>query len=224
MTTTPGLIARLSSHPAPVRRAWHPAGRAATWLGMSAAVIGGLALLHGPRPDLAARLQEENFCLGCAACVATGARAALAAFLLSLPDRSRLWLLLPMPAAALWLASVGYGCLSHWVPLGDAAIDPAEAWRCLTTLVLAWVPLSAALFWMLRRSARLRPQGAVLAASMAAAAATASAMTLIHAFDASAMILAWTAGAAALVLAADAAIGRAVLRPGRTQAGISTAS
>ena len=38
--------------------------------------------------------------------------AAVAAFMVSLPDRSQRWLLLPVPTLVLWVGTVGYGCLA----------------------------------------------------------------------------------------------------------------
>ncbi len=64
------------------------------------------------------------------------------------------------------------------------------------------------MFWLLRQAARLRPRGLVMAAGLAVAALTATALSLLHRFDASVMILAWNLGAAALVMAIDSIVGR----------------
>ncbi len=219
MSTTPDLIEALAARAAPVRRAWPPLARAAVWLGLACAIIAALAAVLGTRADLAVRLTQFSYCAGFAAALLTGAAAALAAFQLSLPDRSRLWLLLPVPSAAIWFATVGYGCLAHWVPIDSVPLDPAEGPRCLRTLLLSFAPLSVAMFWMLRRSARLRPRAAVLAGSVAAGALTACALTLLHQYDASAIVLLWNFGAAGLVVAVDAMVGSVVLRPVSPSAG-----
>jgi hypothetical protein len=45
--------------------------------------------------------------------------AAIAAFTVSLPDRSPWWMvLLPLPTLAAWLSGVGYGCLTDRVSVG----------------------------------------------------------------------------------------------------------
>jgi hypothetical protein len=209
---TGALIERLVGAAAPVRRAWPPAARAALWLLAGVGVVGLLAVLHGARPDLAARLEQPAFCVGLAASVLTGALAAVAAMLVSLPDRSRWWLLLPLPAASLWVAGVGWGCLAHWVAFDPAGVQWRELLSCTATLLAASVPLSALMFFLLRHAARLRPAPALLSGALAVAALTAAALSLLHQFDASAMIVAWNLGAALLVLAIDAAIGRRVLR------------
>lgn len=210
--STSGLIERLVADGGPVRRAHAPVPRAALWLLLAAVVIGLLALLHGLRSDFSARLRDPAFCASFAAAVLTGALAAVAAMLVSLPDRSRLWLLLPLPAAVVWVGGIGYGCLAHWVPFDPAGVQRRELLRCAGTLLACSVPLSAVMFWLLRHTARLRPTPSLLAGALAVAALSAAALSLLHEFDASLMILAWNLGVALLVVAIDALVGRHVLR------------
>lgn len=211
MTGTEALIARLAAEAVPVRRLRPPWQRAAGWLALAAAVIGAVAGLHGLRPDLAACLCELSFLLALAGSLATGVLAAFAALQASLPDRSRLWLLLPLPAAALWLGTIGYGCLTDWVTVAPGAVRAGEAVRCLAVLLACSVPLSAAMFFMLRHAAALRPAGPVFAAGLAVAALTASGLALIHVVAASALVLLWNFGTAALVVAADLLAGSRLL-------------
>jgi hypothetical protein len=216
MTQTPDLIEQLVSQGSPVRRLPSPIRRAGCWLVLAVAVIGGLGLLHGGlRPDISVRIADPWFSAGLLASAATGVLATLAAFLSSLPDRSRCWLLLPVPAALVWLATVGVGCLTNWVTIGPDGIQWGSAAACFATLLAAAVPLSAAMLWMLRHAARLRPTGTILAGALAVAALTATALSLLHVFEASAMILLWNFGTAALVLLADAVMGRRILRLAR---------
>lgn len=212
MTGTLDLIDTLVADAAPVRRLRPPVLRALAWLAVAVVVIGILGIWHGPRADLAVRLSQPLFVAGMAAAALTGALAAIAAFLLSLPDRSWAWGLLPIPAAVLWLGTVGAGCLTDWVRLDGENFQWGDAASCFGLLLLASVPLSVLLFWMLRHTAGLRPNSAVLAGALAVAALTACALSLLHVFEASAMILLWNFGAAALVMGVDTAIGRRVLR------------
>ena len=217
MTETSDLIERLVVEARPVRRLRSPVWRAAGWLTLAVVVVVGLGLLHGGlRPDLAAQLADRWFSVGLIASTTTGVLAALAAFISSLPDRSRLWLLLPAPAALTWLATVGVGCLTNWVAIGPDGVQWGPAAACFATLIAAAIPLSVAMFWMLRHAARLRPASTILAGGLAVAALTATALSLLHAFEASAMILLWNFGTAGLVLATDAALGpRRILRSAR---------
>jgi hypothetical protein len=211
VTDTDRLIARLAAEAGPVRRLRSPLLRTAGWLMLAALVIGGVAALHGLRRDLADRLGEAPFLLALGGSLATGVLAAFAAFQTSQPDRSPLWLLLPLPAAAVWLGTIGQDCLTHWVGIAPGAVSAGEAARCVAVLLACSVPLSAAMFWMLRHTARLRSAGPVFAAALAVAALTASGLALVHAVAASALVLLWNLGTAVAVVSADLLAGARLL-------------
>jgi hypothetical protein len=212
MTETDDLIARLAAEATPVKRLPPPLARTAAWAICGSATIAALAWTLGVRADWLQQIQTLDFQCGLTGSLATGVLGAFAAFMLSIPDRSRLWLLLPLPAACLWVGAIGLGCLGHWVPVGGAAMQWPEILRCLSTALLASVPLSALMFWMLRYTARLRPPGTLAAAGLSVGALTATAMSVVHRFDASLLVLVWTVGAAALIMAIDAAVGHRICR------------
>ena len=108
-------------------------------------------------PDLTQRLRNPAFAVSMAAPLLTGVLAAFAAFLVSLPDRSRLWLLLPAPALIFWLSNIGYQCLNQWISIGPDGVSFGEAARCFATLALTSLPLSLAMLVTLRYAAPLRP-------------------------------------------------------------------
>jgi len=209
---TPDLIASLAANATPVRRLRPPVMRAASWLLLAAVVLTLLAINQGIRPDLAQRLREPTFATGLAAPLLTGVLAAAAAFLVSLPDRSRLWLLLPVPALVLWLSNIGYQCLVQWIDIGPDGVSLGEAARCFATLVLTSLPLSLAMLVMLRYAAPLRPTAVILTGSLAVAAITATALSLFHTVDATLMILMWDLGTAALFVALAGVFGRRMFR------------
>jgi hypothetical protein len=208
MITTPDLIEALAANATPVRRLRPPLARATGWLSLAAVILVLLAVSHGARPDLAQRLQQPMFVVSIAASLLTGVLAAIASFLVSLPDRSRGWLLLPLPALVVWISTIGYGCLTDWVDFDAGTLRMGEAARCFATLVLTSVPLSLLMFVMLRHAAPLRPMPVALTGSLAVAAVTASALSLFHEFDATVMILMWNLGAAALLVGLGALLGR----------------
>ncbi len=212
MIRTPDLIASLAANMKPVKRLRPPIVRAMFWLMLAAAVLTLLAINQGIRPDLAQRLREPAFATSLAAAIVTGVLAAVAAFLASLPDRSRLWLLLPVPALIVWLSNVGYQCLTDWVAIGPDGMSPGEAARCFATLALTSLPLSLAMLAMLRYAAPLRPTAVTLMGSLAVAAMTAIALSLFHMVDASVMILMWNVGVAALFAGLGGLFGRRMLR------------
>jgi hypothetical protein len=216
--TTPDLIDALAADARPVRRLRPPLTRAAAWLAFATVLLALLAVVHGPRSDLAEQLQQRVFVVGMLASLLTGVLAAVASFLASLPDRSRLWLLLPAPSLAIWLSTIGYGCLTDWVSIAPDGIQFGETVRCFVTLVLTSLPLSVAMLAMLRHAAMLSPRVVIMTASLSVAAITATALSLFHDLDATAMILVWNLGIIILVVILGGALAPRMLSrlsPGR---------
>jgi hypothetical protein len=145
LVTTPELIDILCASATPVRRLRAPLVRAGLWLLLAGVVLLALAAVHGARPDLALRLRDPSFAAALAGSLLTGILAAIAAFYLSLPDRSRLWLLLPAPPLALWVATIGYGCLTDWVALAPDGVHLGSTLECFATLGIASLPPALAL-------------------------------------------------------------------------------
>jgi hypothetical protein len=210
MRTDADLIKTLVADARPVRPLRPPFWRALGWTVAASVIVGLLAWWHGPRPDLPQRLTEPGFALGMGAALVTGLAGAVAALTASLPDRSRFWALLPIPPAVVWISTVTWGCLSHWVAFGDRAPNYELLASCVIILLATSVPLSGLLFWMLR-STVVRVRQTILATGIAAGGMTAVALNLLHAYDASVMILAWHLGTAALVMLCDLVAGRVVL-------------
>jgi hypothetical protein len=104
MASTERLIGSLVAAGQPVRRLRPPLLRALLWLLGAIGLIALLAAIRGLRPDLATQLATPTFVPMLLASLATGALAAVAAFHLSLPDRSRWW---GGPAAARGAALAG---------------------------------------------------------------------------------------------------------------------
>jgi hypothetical protein len=208
MITTPDLINALATDVPPVRRLHAPLTRAVGWLLLASLVLALLAISQGIRADLAQRVQDPVFIARVAGALLTGILAAVAAFVLSLPDRSRVWLLLPTPALALWLSTIGYQCLADWISFEPGGMGFGEAARCFATLVLTSLPLSLALLVMLRYAALLRPTAVILTGSLAVAAIAATALSLFHELDATVMILMWNIGTAVLFVGLGGAFGR----------------
>jgi len=206
--TTPDLIESLVANVAPVRRLRPPVARAVGWLLFAALMLALLAVSHEMRPDLALRLRQPEFVIGIAASLATGVLAAIASFLLSIPDRSRAWLLLPLPAFFVWVSTIGYGCLINWVSLQPGSLPFGNEAGCFALLVLTGVPLSLAMLIMLRHAALLAPTRVAISGSLAVAAVTATALSIFHEHDASAIILIWNFGTAVLLVALGGVFGR----------------
>ena len=204
MTTTPDLIHALAANLRPVRRLRSPAIRAAFWLLLAACVVALLAVSQGIRPDLAERSRDLSFVAMLAGALLTGLTAALSAFMLSVPGRSSWWAILPLPPLAFWMSNIGYQCLTNWVVIDPSGISFGEATRCFATLVLTSLPLSLALFVMLRHAAALRPMAVALTGGLSVAAITALALFLFHILDASLLVIMWNLGTAMLVVGLSA--------------------
>lgn len=203
MISTPALIDSLAANMTPIRRLRPPFLRAGLWLALAACILILFAAAHGLRANLMERLQEPIFAVGIAASLVTGILAALASFMISLPDRSRLWLALPLPALMVWISTIGYGCLTNWVEIG-----PRGVVQCFATLVLTSLPLSLALLVMLRYAAATRPLAVTMIGSLAVAGVTSTALSLFHELDATVMILMWNLGAPILIVGLAGAFGR----------------
>ena len=212
MTRTPELIDALVERVTPVRRLRPPHVRAAQWLAFAALVLALLAIGHGVRADLAERFHQPVFALSVAAALVTGILSAFAAFAVSIPDRSRWWLLLPAPALAVWIATVGYGCFADWISVGADGVRFGETVRCFATLVLTGTPLAIALAVMLRYAALLRTDAVTALGGLAVAAITSTALSLFHELDATMMILVWNLGTAALITGLGSLFGRGIFQ------------
>src|SRR5262249_39045724 len=142
--------------------------------------------------------------------LATGILAAVASFGISLPDSSRLWALLPLPALVVWISTIGYGCLTDWVSFTPDGVRLGETVRCFATLVMTSVPLSIAMLVMLRYAALLRALGVIVLGGLAVAALTSFALILFHGFNATVMLLIGKLGAERLIAGLACRCGRAM--------------
>src|SRR5258708_32539149 len=129
------IIRGLTADLKPVRRLPPPGWRALLWLAVVAAVAFTLAAV-ADRPAVEARLTAApDIWLAAIGSALTMVLAAIAAFELSLPDRSPLWALLPLPAALLWLGASGAGCLRAWLVPGIHPADINDTQDCIAFLI-----------------------------------------------------------------------------------------
>ena len=210
MTTTPEFIEKLVASATPVRRLKPPLVRAAMWLMFAAFVLALIGVAHGLRSDFLECVRQPRFVAAMIGALTTGILAAMASFRVSLPDSSRLWLVLPLPALALWVSAIGYGCLTDWVAIGPDGVRLGEAVRCFATLLLTSVPLSIAMLLMLRYAALLQATEVSLMGGLAVAAITSFALSLFHNLDATMMILIWNLGSAVIIATLAALFGKSM--------------
>jgi len=89
----------------------------------------------------------------------------------------------------LWLYGFAYGCLGHWIAIPAGAPVMHDSVRCLETIVMATIPLSLALWLMLRRARPLDPSGTAWMAALAVAGFADVAHLLLHVVQASLLVL-----------------------------------
>lgn len=196
------LIRDLAADLVPARRLRSPTIRALGWLAAVAIIAFVLAMIA----DLTALERRfsaaPDIWLAVTGSLMTAILAAVAAFQLSLPDAKRVWALLPLPAALLWIAASGLGCLRAWLAPGTHVADLSEARDCLIFIIGVSIPLSALMIVMLRRAYSLQPGLTAALAGLATAAAAATLLNFFHPYDAAATDLAVHACAVALVIMA----------------------
>jgi hypothetical protein len=178
------LIEAMAANLRPVRRLRAPGLRTLFWLILVAAVAVGLALFADVTAMQHRIMARPDMWLAVLGSVATMTTSALAAFELSVPDRSRAWALLPLPAAALWVGASGLGCTRSYVLPGTHVATIGETRDCLMFIIGLSVPLAAVLLIMLRRAFSLAPSLTAAMAGLAAAAAAATLLNFFHPFDA----------------------------------------
>ncbi|PWS35643.1 DUF1109 domain-containing protein [Falsiroseomonas bella] len=211
---TEDLIDQLSTGLKPVKRVWNPAFAAMVWLCLAAAVIGAGVAFFGFRHDLAARLASGFDTPQLLSAAATGILAAFAAFQLALPDRDRRWALLPLPAAAAWLATMGWGCLADLFRAGPEALRLSTSFPCLGFIVGFGVPLTVGMLWLTRHAALIRPTPVAALGGLSAAALASVGLSLVHHLQAAAMVLAWHGMAIVITTLIASAIGPRLMRAG----------
>lgn len=189
MESTDSLIDSLAGGVTPVRRLRPPLVRALSWIALGAAVVVALTLWRGFRADISDQIGDPAFWVQVIGAALTGVCATLATFEISLPDRPRLWAALPIPAAILWASGFAFGCLGHWIVIPTDAAIAQDSMRCLSTIVLATIPLGLALWFMLRRTRTLAPAGSAWLGALAVAGFADTAHLLLHVVQASLLVL-----------------------------------
>jgi len=157
MSDTDALISQLAERLEPVTPLRKPWLRAALWTVFATVIIALLAIFFGRRADIDHALHEAKFVMPLVGSWLTGLTAAIAAFEVSLPDRSRRWLWLPLAPVLIWSSGFAYGCLANWVEIPEGADIAAGAKECIATILLVSAALLIVLLPMLRRVKTLRP-------------------------------------------------------------------
>ena len=208
MITTPELIDALAANAQPVRRLRPPMVRAGLWLGVFVLIVATVTWATGAWPLMMERLRLTRFAVEMAATFLTGIAAVIAAFYLSLPDRSRFWMALPLPPLVLWLASSGYGCYENWLADGPQGWRLGRSSDCFVFILTMSIPVGVALYLALRRALPLEPLRVMAVGGLGVAALAAAALQFYHPFDVTIVDLAVHVTAVLIVVACVVVSGR----------------
>jgi hypothetical protein len=210
--TTEDLIQALAADAKPVRRLRPPLLRALGWLALFVGIAGVVTVATGAWPEMLVRLKDQRFAIELAATFITGLAAVIAAFYLSVPDRSRFWVVLPLPPLALWLASSGYECYRNWIELGPQGWRLGRSGDCFVFILTMSIPVALALYWALRRAVPLDVTRVLVVGGLGVAALSAATLQFYHPFDVTVIDLAVHVIAVLIVIAALTAFGKNGLR------------
>jgi len=218
---TDELIKRLAADLEPVRPLRPAWARALLWLGVALPYVAAVVFAKF-RMDEASQLgPDARFLIEQVATLATAATAAIAAFWSAVPGFDRRMLLLPLPPLALWLASVGEGCVQDWFRLGADGLTIRPDWDCLPMAAMLGILPAVAILIMLRKALPLNPRLTLALAALAVASIANFGLQFAHLRDASIMVLVWHLGAAAVLLVLGGWLGERVLgwQPNRSLVG-----
>ena len=126
--------------------------------------------------------RETLLALEMSAMLATGVLAIVAAFFVSIPGRSKKWIVAPLPFFALWLLLSGLGCYGDFVRQGGTGWELGESLHCLAFILATGAALAPLLIWRLARAKPIEPLPVALLGGLGAAAVSALILQFFHPF------------------------------------------
>jgi hypothetical protein len=190
------LIDRLSADLGPVRRLRPPYVRLLLWLLLVVPYAAAMVYLFRDHadPGLAEITASPRYFVEQAAALLTAATAAYAAFSSLVPGHNRRVFWLPVLPLAVWLASIGQGCVEDWLRFGPSGLAIRPDTACLYPGLLIGIVPALTIAVMLRRGAPLMPRITVALGGVAVAGLVNFVLQLFHGRDLSIMVLVWHVG------------------------------
>lgn len=154
MSSADTVIDNLCEELKPCKRLAHPLLRALPWALMAALYVAAVVNFLGPRPDVAAKLQDSAFLMDIGLMSAVSLSAALAAAWLCVPDmRGARWIV-AVPLTLLAVFFFWCGIIVHL----DGFSVPEMHWdHCFSDAMLMGAVPAAAIIFLVRRGATTRP-------------------------------------------------------------------
>src|SRR5262249_51432861 len=205
---TERLIERMAATVEPVRPLARPWIRTAAWLLVAIPYVALVVFVVSPRADLISKALEWRYVIEQLAALATAITAATAAFATVIPGYDRKFLFLPALPLAIWLGSLGDGCVEDWIHLGPDGLSLQPDWSCFPAIVVVGAVPAIAMAVMLRRGAPLTPHVTSALGGLAAAGLGNFGLRLFHSQDVSLMVLVWQVGAFGMLAVMGAWAGR----------------
>lgn len=215
MKTTETLVDQLAADLRPVRPLRRPGLRALITLAAVAVAAGMAIALAGDTGALRQRYagREALLMLEMAAMAGTGALAVFAAFVVSIPGRSKRWLAAPLPFFGAWLLLSGLGCLADPARRGPAPGEAGESLHCLAFILATSALLTPMLIWLLAKARPIDPLPVALLGGLGAAAISAFVLQFFHPFAVTFIDLAVHLFAMLIVVGVAGLINRRALAP-----------
>lgn len=212
---TEELIRSLAADAAPVKPLAPPLRRGLLALALLALTGTALVLAFGDVEGLLARYagREARLALESGAMLLTATLALLGAFVVSIPGRSRRWLLTPLPPFLVWLGLSGVGCYEQFAATGAMGNLPGESADCFRFLVAGSLIVGLPLLWLLARARPVEPLPVAALGGLGAAAATAFVLQFFHPFQMTWADLAVHLFAVVLIVLAASLSRRLILKP-----------
>ena len=166
-------------------------------------------------PQLLARHagREGAMALEMAAMLSTGVLAITGAFFVSVPGRSKGWLLAPLPPFLLWLLLSGAGCYAELVRSGPSGWAIGHSIDCLLFIVGTSLALGVPLIWRLSRATPIEPLPVAYLGGLGTAALAAFLLQFFHPFAVTFIDLAVHLVSVLLVVGAATLLNRRTLSP-----------
>jgi hypothetical protein len=208
---TDDLIKRLADDLQPVRPLRRPWVSVLLWLSIALPYVAAVVWSKVVMVEPAQVVGDARFVIEQTATFATALTAAFVAFRSAIPGFDRRILLLPLIPLAVWLATVGQGCVEDWVRLGPDGLAIRPDWDCLPMATAIGIIPAAVILIMLRQAVPLHPRVTLAVAALAVASIANFGLQFAHVGDASIMVLVWHLGAAAILAALGGCLGQYVL-------------
>jgi len=189
MSDTQSLIDQLAKRAKPVHAITSPMRRTLAWAAAAVVLVALVAYSMGLHPALSTQMAQAPKLVEWISSLVTGLLAAYAVFQISVPGRSPSWAWLPVLPLAVWLGSIGWGCLQDFSTMGMAAFAyESHSGECARAIAAISIPLGITLLVMVRHAGAIQPAPTAMLAALS-----------VHQGETSLMVLLWHGGMVAIL-------------------------